>query len=260
MGEYDNKEHLKLAYEQSIQAYQHHVQRYSTWMNMYAIMTGALLVAFYSVYGDDKIATPCNVFSKNIENVFNFTFGNAAPTDKFLLDDKSCLLMLICVLGFFCSLCWLGAVKGHYEWMKSFIQIVKFNEKKYFGDKGPFVYSKVMTTSDTKPKKGNYLYGFLSTQKITLTFIMFVILAWLICLIFIVKSTPLAVGLALMLILLIIFKLCKWIWRLLKKFPCIWRMLMDLHFKRIWGIFEYYHSTISPQEVIITDLNKQNTK
>ncbi len=45
---------LKFAYEQSINAYQQHVQRYGTWMNMYAIIIGALLVAFCSFYGTEK--------------------------------------------------------------------------------------------------------------------------------------------------------------------------------------------------------------
>ncbi len=47
---------LKFAYEQTISAYQYHVQRYGTWMNMYAIVTGALLVAFYSF--DDTKSPP----------------------------------------------------------------------------------------------------------------------------------------------------------------------------------------------------------
>ena len=155
MVEYVSKEDLKFAYEQSINAYQSHVQRYNTWMNMYAIMTGALFVAFYSIYGDNSKSTP----------VF-----------------KDVLLYLVSFLGFTCSLCWLGTVKGHYEWVKSFIGILKYNEKRYFGiynPNAPFVYSKVMVNDDMCPKTGNYLYGFFSTQKITLFFVSLVMLAWI---------------------------------------------------------------------------------
>lgn len=146
---------LKCAYEQSVNAYQSHVQRYNTWMNMYAVITGALFVAFYSMYGDSDES-----LSKDI--------GKFLP-------------ILISCLGLVCSLCWFGVVKGHYEWMKSFMQILKHNEKLYFGTNNPnapFVYSKVIVNKNKCPKSGNYLYGFYSTQKITLVFTSLVALAW----------------------------------------------------------------------------------
>lgn len=160
MVEHVSKEDLRLAYELSVNAYQSHVQRYGTWMNMYAIMTGALFIAFYSIYGDEV---------------------------KGMSDSKDVFLILISVLGFVCSLCWLGAVKGHYEWMKSFMRIVKLNERRYFGfhnTNAPFVYSKVMVSEDVCSKSGNYLYGFFSTQKITLFFISLVMLGWVDILLF----------------------------------------------------------------------------
>lgn len=123
-------------------------------MNMYAIIIGALFIAFYSICGEEN------------------------------LSNKDALLVMVAILGFVASLCWLGAVKGHYEWMKSFVMIVKYNERRYFGHdnpNAPFVYSKVMACEDTDSNK-SYLYGFFSTQKITLFLISLVALAWAICL------------------------------------------------------------------------------
>ena len=130
-------------------------------MNMYAIMTGALFVAFYSVYAKgncDKRLLCVKSWDSNFDGI---------------------LLVLIALLGFLCSLCWLGAVKGHYEWMKSFIKILNFNEKNYFDRCGLFVYSKIAAPKGLIPLNENYLPGFYSTQKFTLFFIKGVIFAWL---------------------------------------------------------------------------------
>lgn len=195
-----SKEDLKFAYEQSIQAYQKHVERYNTWMNMYAIMTGALFVAFYSIYGKDKL-----------------------------------LVLLISILGFLCSVCWLGAVKGHYEWMKSFIKIVKFNEKKYFGENGPFVYSKVIASEKSKTK-GNFLYGFFSTQKITLFFIKGVVLAWIFCLILLgLNGVCLAMGMVVLFFVLL-------------SIICLMSSIIQK------SIPNHFLSTILPDEIITKDI------
>ncbi len=124
---------------------------------MYAIVTGALLVAFYS-FDDTKKSS------------------------------NDLLICLIAVLGWISSLCWYGCVKGHYEWMKSFMSIVKHNEKIYFakyGDNMPFVYSKVLPNRFTCKQKDDYIPGFFSTQKITLYFITAIIFAWPISIFFI---------------------------------------------------------------------------
>lgn len=191
-----SKEDLKFAYEQSIQAYQKHVERYNTWMNMYAIMTGALFVAFYSISGKDKL-----------------------------------LVLLISILGFLCSVCWLGAVKGHYEWMKSFIKIVKFNEKKYFGENGPFVYSNVIASESAKPSTGDYLYGFLSTQKMTLCLVKWVSVAWLCGIIILFKNIYVSI-IAIAFVLFFVLS------------------MLDKDEKIVKCIPGRFHSTISPNEVI----------
>lgn len=218
-----SKEDLKFAYEQSIQAYQKHVERYSTWMNMYAVMTGALFVAFYSIYGKDSTYIICG----KLNEICNCSLAS---------DDNTIFLLLIALLGVICSLCWYGAVKGHYEWMKSFIKIVKFNEKKYFGENGPFVYSKVIASKSAKPhdENGNYLCGFFSTQKITLCFVIWVSVAWLLCVIMIgVDSLLLMSGKGVVVILLLV---CYVI------YVCYpWKV-------------RPFHSTIHPDEVICNDL------
>lgn len=220
---YASKEDLRFAYEQSISAYQKHVERYNTWMNMYAIMTGALFVAFYSNYGKDKM-----------------------------------FLLLIAILGLLCSICWYGAVKGHYEWMKSFIEIVKFNEKKYFGKNGPFVYSKVIASEKSKAE-GNFLYGFFSTQKITLFFIRWVALAWIG-----------GIGLAFLkglwvLIAIVVLLLIHSLVYLIYHVGCLRKMLYCKCLRKIFGskcflkIADFfksksYYSTILPDEIITKDI------
>lgn len=220
MTKHKSKKKIELAYKQSIQAYQHHVERYSTWMNMYAIMTGALFVAFYSVYGKENKAERL---------IFEY------------ISYSTYLLVLICFLGFICSLCWWGTVKGHYEWMKSFIQIIKFNEKQYFGKNGVFVYSKVITTSSTIPQKGDFIYGFLSTQKITLLFIKTAALAWLISLALVATTMPWEIKVA---TVIFITSITLWIIFGSKK--------INMH------AVKAFHSTILRNEVIIKNMDQQN--
>lgn len=200
----EEKEDLKFAYEQSIIAYQNHVQRYSTWMNMYAVITGALFVALYTSYSGTNI--------------------NKFPNDL--------LFFMISILGWISSLCWSGTVKGHYEWMKSFISIVKYNEKRYFAKYGkdmPFVYSKVMVPQSSCNKKDKYIPGFFSTQKITLAFIVLVTFAWAISLW--ALDAWIAIGMICITVLLFLLNI-KCIWKLLK-YP-----------------IQYIHSTIYPDEIV----------
>lgn len=215
VDEYEDK--LKVAYEESIKAYQSHVQRYNTWMNMYAIMTGALFVAFYSVYGNENCDKRC-LCAKTLET-----------------NVDGILLVLIALLGFLCSLCWLGAVKGHYEWMKSYVKILKSNEKKYFDSYSLFVYTKV-AASKRQVSSGNYLFGFYSTQKITLFFIKCVALAWLFCAVFFVSKT-IAVAVGGVVVLGVLFVIHNF----LHRDKCCLKKI------KFFGLF---HSTILSNEVI----------
>ncbi len=209
------RDDLKFAYEQSVNAYQQHVQRYGTWMNMYAIITGALLVAFYNLYAIEK-------------------------------SSNELLIYLIAVLGWISSLCWYGCVKGHYEWMKSFMSIVKHNEKVYFskyGDDMLFVYSKVQINRSAYKPKDNYIPGFLSTQKITLFFITIVALAWPLG-IFILDGNSIVAWLlvALTVILHIYVVVIQKLYRSFK----IKHIIQSFFLYPV----RYFHSTISPNEII----------
>lgn len=123
-------------YDRAISAYQFQVERYHTWMNYYSIFEGALLVAFYSI-------------------------------DRCTVGDI--VYMLIPILGFIVSLCWLGSIIGHRCWMNSWLNIVKYIE-----NKDDNIERKIYNSYSSSQKK-KY---FLSTQGITKIFILIVIIAW----------------------------------------------------------------------------------
>ena len=123
-------------YDRAISAYQFQVKRYHTWMNYYSLFEGALLVALYSF--DRK-------------------------------DVGHLVYLLIPILGFIVSLCWLGSIVGHRCWMNSWLDIVKYLEEKDENKK-----NKIYNSFSSKQNKKD----FLSTQVITQIFISFVIVAW----------------------------------------------------------------------------------
>ncbi len=217
-----DEEYLKFAYEQSIIAYQHHVQRYSTWMNMYAIITGALFVAFYSIYGNES---ECVVHG-------------------------DMLLILISVLGFICSLCWYGTVKGHYEWMKSFMAIVKKNERGYFRNcesEPPFVYSKVIPQSTYYPE-GNFILCFLSTQKITLLFIHLISISWIISLGFFMDEVISEVIFGIEMFLFVMNVSLNLLLRLLREKSDKYHLFKKVLVVFCW-LMQQIHSTIYSEEI-----------
>ena len=81
-------------YEKAIEGRNFHYQNYNTWVNYYAIFTGALFVGYYTII--DK----CN-------------------------GPFSCLIV---VLGCITSIAWHLTVKGHYHWMLSWIKVVQSYE------------------------------------------------------------------------------------------------------------------------------------
>lgn len=123
-------------YDRAISAYQFQVERYHTWMNYYSIFEGALLVAFYSI-------------------------------DRCTVGDI--VYMLIPILGFIVSLCWLGSIVGHRCWMNSWLNIVKYIE-----NIDNNIKKKIYKSYSRNQNKKN----FLSTQGITKIFIIIVIIAW----------------------------------------------------------------------------------
>lgn len=74
-------------YEKAIEGRNFHYNNYNTWVNYYAIFTGALFVGYYTIIDKCKINViiPC----------------------------------LIVVLGCITSIAWHLTVKGHYHWMLS---------------------------------------------------------------------------------------------------------------------------------------------
>lgn len=124
-------------YDRAISAYQFQVDRYHTWMNYYSIFEGALLVAFYSI-------------------------------DRCKVGDL--VYMLIPILGFIVSLCWLGSIVGHRCWMNSWLDIVKYLE-----NNDNTIKYKIYKYYSANQKK----VDFLSTQKITQIFITTIIISWL---------------------------------------------------------------------------------
>lgn len=163
----------QVAYDKAVEAYQFHVQRYHTWVNYYAIFVGALFVAFYTIMPQ----------SGNIQRSLC-----SESISSFLASVW--LPLLIITLGWFASMCWLASIIGHYEWMKSWMRIVKKREEAFF-ETTPnqssntssvsseiFVYGKVMKEPD-RSESNNMLPKFISTQKITQWFVWSVILAWI---------------------------------------------------------------------------------
>ena len=87
-------------------------------------------------------------------------------------------------------MCWLASIIGHYEWMKSWIRIVKKREVDFFETTSSqpsnispvsseiFVYGKVMREPD-RSVPNNMLPKFISTQKVTQWFVWSVILMWI---------------------------------------------------------------------------------
>lgn len=137
-----NQSHDKLmtdkeAYDKAIEAYQFHIERYNIWMNYYSVFVGALFIALYSV-----------------------------------MDKSSCFNVLksvITLMGEIASICWLLSFRGYYSWLKSWIAVIQFYEKRV-----------------TQPDSRVYLlikkeeinkYGY-STQKVTLCFIYMTLIAW----------------------------------------------------------------------------------
>lgn len=155
----------KVAYEQAVKAYQFHVQRYHTWVNYYAIFTGVLFVAFYTVMPKG--------------GRFCLSYVVDWP-----LDSGLCFSYLVLLVGWWASVCWLASIVGHYRWLLSWTRVVKQREREYFvnegenGGKPLWVYGKVLLSRRNQPKPNPMEPGFVSTQKVTQLFVKGVIGAW----------------------------------------------------------------------------------
>lgn len=127
-------------YEKAIEGRNFHYQNYNTWVNYYSIFNGALFVGYYSLKDGDLLKT------------------------------------IIVLLGFVTAICWHLTVKGHYNWMISWINIVHEYENKLSelsdNEENYYVYNVY-----TRPKKDFYNEN-LSTQKMTSIFTFVVCISW----------------------------------------------------------------------------------
>jgi len=167
------------AYEKAIEGYQFQVGRYNIWMNYYAISVGALFVALYSIWPNatDGSCRCCNC---------------SEPTPSL---DAWFLPFVISALGFFASICWYGALLGYRKWNGHWMETVQNREKNLNesqrypvyntmpGKNGKYCFLKriwrdIKRRFDCK-NSTNYAAGYVSTQKITGVFIVFIMLAWI---------------------------------------------------------------------------------
>lgn len=174
------EEKKRLAYGKAIEGYQFQVGRYNTWMSYYSIFVGALFVALYNIW----------------PNVTDGCCKCSEPASGF---DVWFLPLVISVLGFFASGCWYGALLGYRKWNGHWIGVVRKCERDLAnsGDNIKVVYDK-MPANDKEScclkriwraikkclicresGKRYYSAGYVSTQKITGIFIVFIMLAWI---------------------------------------------------------------------------------
>lgn len=149
-----DREELWKFYEKAIEGRNAHYAQYLKYVNLYAIFTGALLVAFYHLV--DK------------PDYFVFAF-------------------IIAVLGLISSILWMCSVKGYYAWIINWITVVKFYEEQLnLGkavSKARFVYGLFFDApqnncSVTAPVR-------YSTQKLTLLFVFSCIMGWIVSIVLI---------------------------------------------------------------------------
>lgn len=139
-------EDRKYLYERAIEGRRFHMECFNHWMNMYAIINGALFAGLYTV-----------------------------KTTSYTLS----ILVLGCLAGWF----WFFSVCGFYRWIISWIRIVSYYEKKLFSSDKPegqhLVYNIFDENKDKENKKNKKkkLYPF-STQKITRAFTFCVAIVW----------------------------------------------------------------------------------
>lgn len=145
------QDNLRFFYEKAIEGRNFHYRSYMTYMNLYAIFTGALFVALYTIL-----------------------------TAKGEGGNLDVLKFAVMALGLITSLCWLGSIKGYYHWLISWLAVVDYYEKQLNSGKcandANLVYSLHYEASGSKKK---FLSGApFSTQKLTIFFVTMVALGW----------------------------------------------------------------------------------
>lgn len=147
----------RYAYEKAIEAYWKHVDRYHTWMNYYAIFNGALFVGF------------CTLLTATASIKYD-------ETSKLIIlsNDNMILYIIICFLGIIASGSWLLSILGHEAWERNWMNIIKKYET-------TDIYNLIrIEESDVIRKKGKKYFKAFSTHKITLLFVCFIMVSWII--------------------------------------------------------------------------------
>lgn len=173
-SEEDKREKLrKFLYQQAINGYQFHVNRYHMWMNYYSIFTGALFVGFCSLTtATTEISKKCS------QAVSQCCCMNDGYLYK-LTNDYDSLVIAICILGLISSIFWFLSLCGHEKWEHNWMKNIEYYEdekddnKK--GDYKSFLLYKIIY--DKKDFKA------FSTHTITKIFISGVITGWVFCLV-----------------------------------------------------------------------------
>ena len=159
----------------AIDAYRFQVERYQTFMNYFALFNGALLVAFCTLLTSTTTIT-------NIPN----TCCKICFENKYILSNQyQPLLIMISILGIIVSIIWKRSIKGNIAWMGSWMELIRNNEQNNIKEPTKDTLHNTIVSEDAldfESKKN--LKGFYSTQKLTLAFVRFVIIAWWIALLY----------------------------------------------------------------------------
>ena len=138
-------------------------QRYHTWMNYYSLFNGALLVAYCTIL----VST-----GKIVEvegNISNNEFTNLGAKLFYLNCTYWDILTVIAILGVIASYCWYLSMIGHRSWLE--------NWRKILEKEGNMPFEHILYAKTNNAQK--HLIHFHSTYKITIGFIVFVLLAWI---------------------------------------------------------------------------------
>lgn len=138
-------------------------QRYHTWMNYYSLFNGALLVAYCTIL----VSTGKIVEMEG--NISNNGLTNLGAKLFYLNCTYWDILAIIAILGVIASYCWYLSMIGHRSWLKNWREILKKEGNM------PFEHILYAKTNNTQ----KHLIHFHSTYKITIGFIVFVLLAWI---------------------------------------------------------------------------------
>ena len=162
MSDTEQNEHSM--YKESINAYQFQVGRHQHSMNYFALFNGALLVAYCT------LLTSTTSVKSQLNGIYC------------LSNDYEILNVIISILGLIASLTWFFSIKGNVFWINNWMKCIELC-KTY--NPYLFVFSEEVKNDNEVLPKDTYFRGCYSTQKLSLVFVFFVILAWISALLFI---------------------------------------------------------------------------